>query len=353
MGSVRDEGIFVLTGLSMQIKTTVSAILLALASVTASAQTFSLNNYTVKNTYGLDQLVGGVSGLEGSAITYAQDRGTLFFIGDEGKGVIEMSLDGKSKGSMAFTGWGGKSTKDGNDSEGLAYLGKGVLAVAEERLQNIYQFNYTAGGAIDLGSVPFASVGPTIGNVGIEGLSYDARNGSYVTAKQDNPATLSIFKSLTFKAATAEDAVATTAFSGDKSLFGLTQLSDVQTLSILGNNNLLVLSTGMGKGDSRALIEIAISGSGSGATFTEVSRLDLTHIAPNNAIEGVTIDERGTIYLLAEQDQREGLTDLEKGLAQSQLIVLTAPVPEPETYAMLLAGLGLMGAVARRRKQVA
>lgn len=28
-----------------------------------------------------------------------------------------------------------------------------------------------------------------------------------------------------------------------------------------------------------------------------------------------------------------------------------APVPEPETYAMLLAGLGLMGAVARRRKQ--
>ncbi len=25
-------------------------------------------------------------------------------------------------------------------------------------------------------------------------------------------------------------------------------------------------------------------------------------------------------------------------------------VPEPETYAMLLAGLGVMGAVARRRK---
>ena len=29
----------------------------------------------------------------------------------------------------------------------------------------------------------------------------------------------------------------------------------------------------------------------------------------------------------------------------------TAAVPEPQTYAMLLAGLGLMGFVARRRRQ--
>ena len=33
--------------------------------------------------------------------------------------------------------------------------------------------------------------------------------------------------------------------------------------------------------------------------------------------------------------------------------VLLAPVPEPETYAMMLAGLGLMGFVAKRRKQKA
>ncbi len=30
-----------------------------------------------------------------------------------------------------------------------------------------------------------------------------------------------------------------------------------------------------------------------------------------------------------------------------------SPVPEPETYAMFLAGLGLIGAIARRKKQVA
>jgi hypothetical protein len=31
--------------------------------------------------------------------------------------------------------------------------------------------------------------------------------------------------------------------------------------------------------------------------------------------------------------------------------LITAPVPEPETYALMLAGLGLVGFVARRRKQ--
>lgn len=32
-------------------------------------------------------------------------------------------------------------------------------------------------------------------------------------------------------------------------------------------------------------------------------------------------------------------------------VAITTPVPEPETYAMLVAGLALLGAVARRRKQ--
>lgn len=34
----------------------------------------------------------------------------------------------------------------------------------------------------------------------------------------------------------------------------------------------------------------------------------------------------------------------------SNTVLVTNPVPEPETYAMMLAGLGLLGAIARRRK---
>lgn len=43
----------------------------------------------------------------------------------------------------------------------------------------------------------------------------------------------------------------------------------------------------------------------------------------------------------------QGLTREEGG---SAWYTPSAPVPEPETYAMLLAGIGLVGAIARRRK---
>lgn len=42
--------------------------------------------------------------------------------------------------------------------------------------------------------------------------------------------------------------------------------------------------------------------------------------------------------------------DAQALLKNELLYVATAPVPEPETYALLLAGLGVMGAVVRRRK---
>lgn len=41
------------------------------------------------------------------------------------------------------------------------------------------------------------------------------------------------------------------------------------------------------------------------------------------------------------------------GMLLDNVKVITAPVPEPETYAMMLAGLGLLGVMTRRRKQKA
>src|SRR3990167_2382319 len=151
-----------------------------------AANSINLANYQVTGTYGLSTLAGssnGVSGLEASAVTYARDRGTLFYVGDEGTGVVEISLTGQTLGTMAFNWANTGSSK--HDTEGLAYLGNGVLVVTEERLYDAYRFNYVAGGSANLASSSVSISNATVGNEGLEGISHDPRNGSFVMVKQD------------------------------------------------------------------------------------------------------------------------------------------------------------------------
>lgn len=307
-------------------KTWFAASVLALAAFGASAQTsINLASYQVTGTYSLDTL-GGM-GLEASAVTYARDRGTLFFVGDEGTGVVEISLTGQTLSSMAFSAW--PSTTTHRDAEGLTYLGNGVLVVGEERLQDAFRFSYVANGSVDLSTSAWASVSNyTYNNLGMEGLSYDPRDGSFVAVKQDNNQVL-FSGTLNFAVGGGTSNI-TELFNG-ASLFGLNSLSDVQTLSPIdaltgtaAANNLLVLSL-----DSKKLVEIDRSGN-------VLSFLDLSGLT-TQPIEGVTVDENGTIYLVAEQGNE----------LQSQLIVLSS-VPEGDALVLACAGLGLMGWQRRR-----
>lgn len=307
------------------IKHCLLAALATLTTMTASAQSMlNLANYRLTGNHALDTLDG--LGLEASAVTYARDRGSLFVVGDEGLGVMEVSLTGQTLGTMRFSDWPIASTN--HDAEGLSYLGQGVLVVVEERLQDAYRFSYTAGEQVSLASADFVSFGNTVGNVGTEGISFDARDGHFFTVKQDNPQAV-LGGTLSF-AASGGVSTLSPLFDAD-SVLGLASLSDIQTLapvSALAHtaaaDNLLILSL-----DSRMLVEVNRAGQ-------TLSRFDLAGVT-TQAIEGVTIDERGVIYLVAE----------DSGTANSRLFVLT-PVPEPGPVALMLGGLALLAWRQRR-----
>lgn len=307
---------------------------LLLATGAQAAASLDLSRYSLSASYSLDVLGG--RGLEASAVTYARDRGTLFFVGDEGLGVVEISRTGQTVGTMSFDWTGTGSTH--NDTEGLAYLGNGQLVVVDERPQMAYRFGYASGGTVVLNDQAKAALtgsAVSVGNVGTEGISFDPRDGSFFSVKQDNPAQLRQHTvNFAVGGGTSTNDVL---LSGASSVLGLNSLSDVQTLAgvdaLVGTtaaDNLLLLSL-----DSLKLVEVTRSG-------TILGALDLSRFT-TQAIEGVTIDEKGVIYLVAEGFESRGVA------TPSQLLVLT-PVPEPQTYALLLAGLGVTGLLARRRR---
>lgn len=320
----------------MKFKHVLAAFALACPPFAHAATSINLAGYQVAGIYSLDQVAGAVSGLEASAVTYARDRGSLFFVGDEGTGVIEVSLTGQTLGSMAFSWIGTASTN--NDTEALTYLGGGVLVVGEERLYDAYRFTYAAGATATLSDSYVSISDVAVGNNGFEGMSYDPRDGSFIAVKQQVPQDV-LAGGLTFAGGTG--GVSTMANLFDPALLGVASLSDVQTLSLVdalagtpAADNLLFLSLG-----SRRLVETDRLGN-------VLSTLDLTSLLPSNAFEGVTVDEHGNIYLVAEHAQ-DG-TELN---GSSKLVVL-APVPEPEAYVLTLAGLGVLALASRRTRRI-
>ncbi len=88
--------------------------------------------------------------------------------------------------------------------------------------------------------------------------------------------------------------------------------------------------------------------------------LSFTSVLLNNKLWDLSTGATGTAYKFAEISYTgtEPWTLVVNGTKISTKASFAGslnvtPVPEPETYAMLLAGLGVMGAIARRRSKTA
>ncbi|MAR90043.1 MAG: PEP-CTERM sorting domain-containing protein [Pseudomonadales bacterium] len=215
---------------------------------------------------------------EVSAVTYNWDNNTLFVVGDEGGNLLEVTLEGEEISKMAIIGF--------NDPEGLTYVGNGGLVLVEERNRDAYYINYQAGGFLFKNNLTPVDLGGFVDNIGLEGISYDPRDDSFITVKEKLPQEVNL-NQLDFNNGTAQT----------NSLFtpilGVADIADVQVLATVSDytdsaeaDNLLLVSQ-----ESSLLMKVDRNGN-------LLGQFDLSGLS--SSAEGVTIDPWGTIYIVAE-----------------------------------------------------
>ncbi len=264
---------------------------------TAPQNSFDLANYSLTGRYALPADPTGANKLahESSGITFNKDTGTLFVVGDGGTAVVQVSKQGALIDSMALAAGSSPQGTHFYDTEGIAYIGGGKFVMVEERDREFNEFTYTAGSTLGpTSAVRTVKLGTSIGNIGIEGLSYDPLTGGFLAAKEATP--LGIFQTtVDFAAGTASNGSATTENSTnlfDPAKAGLTSLNDIFALSNVvaasaaDASHFLLISAADGK-----LLKMDRSGNILGT-------LNVGSTAKN---EGVTMDSQGNIYVVGEE----------------------------------------------------
>jgi uncharacterized protein YjiK/phosphodiesterase/alkaline phosphatase D-like protein len=246
---------------------------------------------------------------EASGVTYNWDTDSLFVVGDGGTSVVQVNkTTGALINSMTLASGSSPQGTDFFDTEGISYVGGGKFVSLEERFRQVNLFTYVPGGILhktDVG-VQTVKLGTTIGNIGLEGISYDPLTTNplstgFICVKEKDPE--SIFQTgIDFGAGTATNGGPTNTSSTDlfnPTLANLEDFSDVFALSNLpflsDASHLLVLSQ-----ESGQIVNIDRSG-------TVYSRLTIVSdpgnqlSVANQTNEGLTMDNEGNLYVVNEQ----------------------------------------------------
>src|SRR5262245_13949594 len=238
---------------------------------------------------------------EASAVTYNWDTDTLFVVGDGGTSVVQLSKTGVLINSMTLAPGLSPQNTEFYDTEGITYVGSGKFVLVEERYRQANLFTYVAGGTLRRTDVQTVKLGTTIGNIGLEGLSYDPMTSGFIFVKEKDPQ--SIFQTgIDFAAGTATNGAPTATSSTnlfDPALANLSDFSDVFALSNLpflsgrpDFSHLLVISQ-----ESGQITNIDRSGLVS-SRLTIVADAGSPLSVPDMTMEGVTMDRDGFLYVV-------------------------------------------------------
>ncbi len=240
---------------------------------------------------------------EASGVAYDWDTDTLFIVGDGGTSVTQVTKTGQLIDSMTLALGGSPQGTEFYDTEGITYIGGGQFVMTEERDRQAVQFTYAAGTTLTRDLTHTVKLGTTVGNIGLEGLTYDPLSGGYIFVKETGP--LSIFQTdIDFVAGTATNGSPTTVNSTnlfDPALAGTTDFSDVYSLANIpllngqpDGSHLIIISQESGK-----IVEVDRSGNVySALTITADPGNPLS--VPDQTHEGVTMDRAGNLYVVSE-----------------------------------------------------
>jgi uncharacterized protein YjiK len=240
---------------------------------------------------------------EASGVTYNWDTDTLFVVGDGGTSVVQVTKTGQLVDSMTLAPGPSPQGTDFYDTEGITYIGGGKFVLTEERYRQANLFTYVGGGTLHKSDVKTVKLGTTVGNVGLEGVSFDPLTGGFVFVKEKDPQ--SIFQTgIDFVAGTATNGSPTATSSTDlfsPALANLADFSDVFALSNLPSLNglsdfshLLVISQ-----ESGQIVNIDRFGAVS-SRLTIVADPGSPLSVPDMTMEGVTMDRDGNLYVVNE-----------------------------------------------------
>ncbi len=245
---------------------------------------------------------GNLLGQESSGVAYNPDTDTLFVVGDGGTSVTQVTKTGQLVDTMTLPAGSSPQGTEFYDIEGIAYIGGGEFVFTEERDRQLVKFTYAPGTTLTRAQTKTVKLGTTIGNVGLEGLTYDPSTGDFIPVKETSP--LGIFRtSIDWDNGTASNGSPTTVNSTnlfDPALSGVADYADVFALSNLPTltgpdaDNLIIISQESGR-----IIESTRAGAVQ-SSLTINPDLDTTISVQDQTHEGVTMDRDGNLYVVSE-----------------------------------------------------